>query len=111
MNLLGMPLLVLLIVFALGLPLLAMLCWRRVRGPARLRWAQRIGLLVCCQFVAVSAFGVALNDEFDFFSSWTALLAGGSHTSPIITTVLPGSQGAVGDPSSAGRITIDPGGH
>ncbi|MEO7126016.1 MAG: hypothetical protein ABI382_01320 [Nakamurella sp.] len=111
MSLVGVPLLLLVLMLALGLPLLAVLCWCRVRGPSRLRWTQRIGLLLCSQLAAVLAFGVALNDEFDFFSSWTALVASGSHAVPVITTVPSSANDSMRNPPSAGRITNGQGGN
>lgn len=72
-SLTGAPLTILLVVAAIALPIALALSWRRL--PGRIGGAAlRIGLILCCQAVAVSAAGIALNRAFMFYDSWDELL-------------------------------------
>lgn len=80
MSLQGTPFLVLLAVLALGLPVVTVRCWHRVRGRRGLRVAQRGALLGASQLGAVLVVVVALNNYGEFYSSWTDLFHGQPHT-------------------------------
>ena len=72
-SLTGAPLTILLVIVAIALPIALALTWRRL--PGRVGGAAlRIGLILCCQAVAVLAAGIALNRAFMFYDSWDELL-------------------------------------
>lgn len=48
-----------------------LVAWGRVRGPAALRVAQRVGLVLLCQVTAVAVVGTAINRLDGFFATWT----------------------------------------
>jgi enterochelin esterase-like enzyme len=64
----------LLVVLAVALPVVALGLWPRVRGRALARQAQRWGLLLASQVVAVVAVLVLINNYFGLYSSWDDLL-------------------------------------
>lgn len=74
MALLGLPLLLLTGALAVLAPVLALVTWNRVRGPRVARHAQRLGLMLVSQLTALLLAGVAVNNHFDFYSSWSDLL-------------------------------------
>lgn len=73
MQLLGGPLLVVLIVLALLMPVGVITIWPRVRGPRAAQMSARFGLVLVAQLAALSAGLVALNDYGQFFTSWSEL--------------------------------------
>lgn len=73
MPLTGTPLVVLLTLLCVGTPAALLLLWGRLRGPRALRTAQRVGLVLACQLSAVLLAAVAVNDQFELYSSWSDL--------------------------------------
>lgn len=96
MSLLGMPLLVLLGLLAVGLPVAAAVMWPRWRGPRAVRGAQRAVSIVLCQVSAVLLVAAALNDYGYFYTSWSELVGGSSTAGRVVhDVVLPGGHGGV----------------
>lgn len=81
MSLLGWPLLVAVIVLALGGPTACVFFWGRVRGVGAL--PARLALILVCQVTAVLAVGVGVNDQFQFFASWSDLTGQNNTDTPI----------------------------
>lgn len=77
MSLLGWPLLIVTAALALGAPAACVLLWRRLHRVAGL------ALVVVCQVVAILAVGVAVNDHYQFFASWSDLSGSGADA-PIV---------------------------
>jgi putative esterase len=72
-SLIGAPLTIVLVIVAIVSPIALALSWRRL--PGRVGGAAlRIGMILCCQAVAVLAAGIALNRAFMFYDSWDDLL-------------------------------------
>lgn len=92
MELTGVPLLGVLALLCVGAPAALLLTWSRVRGPVALRAAQRVGLVLVCQVSAVLLAGVAVNDQFQLYDSWTDLVGSSDAAS------LAGPQHAAGGP-------------
>lgn len=95
MSLLGAPLLVLLAVFAVGLPALTVALWSRWRGPRPVRTLQRLVSIMLCQVGAVLLLAVGLNDWGYFYASWSDLL-GGASTNGRVVHVATHSAGRTG---------------
>src|SRR6476661_5196319 len=87
MPLLGWPLLVTLVLATV----LALVLWSRVRGPAPVRVAQRLGLVVAGQVVAVLLVAAALNDYGYFYGSWSELLGPSASGAAVIHSGASGS--------------------
>jgi len=98
-SLTGTTVLLLCVVLAIGLPVLALGCWHRVRGSRAVRAIQRAGLLAGSQLAAVLLVAVALNDYGDFYGSWHSLLRGS-----------PGSARIAAAPAANGHRTAPPAG-
>ncbi len=98
-SLTGTTVLLLCVVLAIGLPVLALGCWHRVRGSRAVRAIQRAGLLAGSQLAAVLLVAVALNDYGDFYGSWHSLLRGS-----------PGSARIAAAPAANGHRTALPAG-
>jgi enterochelin esterase-like enzyme len=81
--LLGAPLLVLTGVLLIAATVLAFAMWRRVRGPAAVRVAQRLGMLVGTQLLAVLLAAVAVNNYAYFYVSWSDLFGPGQQTATV----------------------------
>lgn len=74
MSLTGHAFLALCAVLAIGMPVSTLLLWPQVRGTRVVRGLQRLLLIGACQVTAVALIGVAVNNSFDFYSSWSDLL-------------------------------------
>lgn len=74
MSLVGTPLLVVLFIFAIGLPVVTVLLWSRVRGPSLLRGSARLGMLASGQLATVALVAVLANNYGQFYTSWGDLL-------------------------------------
>ena len=70
MALSGSTLLWFLGLLALGLPVLALLLWSRLRGPRGVVVPARLSLVVASQLAAVLLVGAALNDYAYFYGTW-----------------------------------------
>jgi dienelactone hydrolase len=77
LSLLGWPLLIVSISLALGAPAACAYLWRHVRGLGALP------LILACQVTAILAVGVAVNDHYQFFASWSDL-SGSEADAPIV---------------------------
>jgi hypothetical protein len=75
-SLTGTGLLVICGLLAAGLPVFAVVCWSRVRGPRAVRSLQRILMVAGSQLAAVLLVAVALNDYGAFYGTWSSLLRG-----------------------------------
>ncbi len=64
----------LLLVAAVAAVVGALRLWPRVPGPAALRTAARVGLIVVCQVTAILLVMVAANNKYGFYASWDDLL-------------------------------------
>ncbi len=78
MSLLGWPLLVVLGMALVGSVGLALAAWSRVRGPAPVRAAQRVGMLGLSQLTALLLVAAAVNNYGYFYGSWSDLFGGSS---------------------------------
>jgi len=80
----------------------AVVLWNRVRGARPLRTAQRIGLLLLCQLLAVATAAAAVNHVNQFFTSWSDLggaLAPSDAAGAALSPDQPGATGAAPTPS------------
>ena len=108
MGILSARLLTFLAVAAFSLPALSLLLWTRVRGAVTLRAAQRVGLVVTSQVLAVALAAAYVNDQYAFYVSWHDLLgkptAPGSivATSPLTMTGRDGAELAAGASAGSG---------
>jgi enterochelin esterase-like enzyme len=84
MALLGLPLLVTLAVFTVGIPVATYLLWSRVRGPRVAGVLQRGSLLALSQVAAILLVAVAMNDYGYFYTSWSDLLGGSTTTGRVV---------------------------
>ena len=73
MSITGTPLLWTLTLLAVGLPVLTVLTWPRLRGRRRMVVPTRWTLVVASQVAAVLLVGAALNDYAYFYGSWSDL--------------------------------------
>jgi len=73
MSITGTPLLWVLGVLAVGLPVLTVLAWSRLRGRRSVVVPARWVMVVASQLAAVLLVGAALNDYGYFFGSWSDL--------------------------------------
>ncbi|MDQ6873784.1 MAG: alpha/beta hydrolase-fold protein [Actinomycetota bacterium] len=74
MDLLGAPLLIVAAGAALGSVLATVLVWEVEQQRHWSRWLTRAGLLLSCQLTALLAVGLAVNNVFGFYVSWSDLL-------------------------------------
>ena len=113
MDLTGAPFLVGVVLLAVALPVGDLLLWSRVRGPAGLRVAQRVGLLLVTQLSAVLMAGVLVNNQFGLYESWSDLLgtdqpAGGAARPTPATDAGPAASGPQPNASAAALPGIGP---
>ncbi|MGZ4685785.1 alpha/beta hydrolase [Oryzihumus sp.] len=87
MSLLGAPLLVLLAVFAVGLPAATVALWSRWRGPRSVRTVQRLVSIMLCQVSAVLLLAVGVNDWGYFYASWSDLFGASSTNGRVVHSV------------------------
>lgn len=73
MGLMSPSLLWLLGIVTLGLPVAAVVLWRRIPGPAPWPTLGRLGLVVTSQLAAVLLAAAAVNDYGYFYGSWNEL--------------------------------------
>jgi hypothetical protein len=93
MDLTGAPLVVVLAFLSVGAPAALLLLWSRLRGPAALRIAQRVGLVLVCQLSAVLLAAVVVNDQFELYASWSDL-TGGDQSAAALAGVTHAAGGA-----------------
>ena len=110
MRLLGTSLLIVLGLFALLLPVVAVLLWPKVRGPQGLRVAAQLGLVVSSQIAAILLIAAMANDYGYFYGSWrdlwggiTQSISGSSEAAPFGERTVPVNGP---DPAAQGGITI-----
>jgi enterochelin esterase-like enzyme len=75
-------------------PVVLVLLWNRLRGPAVLRVAQRIGLVAVAQGTAVLLCFVVVNDRNVFYASWNDLLGATPAAPPIVSTSTTAASGS-----------------
>jgi enterochelin esterase-like enzyme len=116
MSLTGTPVLILTGLLAVLAPILAFLLWDKVAGTPVLRTAQRLGLLILCQFTAVLVTAIAVNDQFALYESWAdvfgvheAVVAGPASEGPGPAggPVAGGQPGSRFQPLPAGRVVSE----
>lgn len=100
MSLLGTPLLVLLACCAIVIPVLTVLFWSRIRGPAVIRGGARLGMLGAGQLATVALVAALANNYGQFYTSWSDLV-GAAGSPPKITTY--GAPGAAASGPTAPR--------
>lgn len=105
MDLTGAPLLVVLLLAAVGLPAVAVVLWGRLQGPPTLRVGQRLGLVLAAQLAAVLAAGVAVNDQFDLYGSWSDLFG----SDPVAAGAVVPAAGGTTDGGTTDGGTTDTG--
>jgi len=86
---------------ALGLPVLALLTWHRIRGPAPVRVAQRLSLFALAQACAVVVGFLTINNQYVFYTSWQDLLG---TPPPIGRIVAPGIAGTFRSRNGGGVV-------
>jgi hypothetical protein len=102
MALLGTPLVVVLALAAVLVPVTTVLVWSRLGGPALLRNAVRVGMLLAGQATTVLLVAVLANDYGQFYTSWGDIV--GTSGGPAAVTNF--GAGAAPAPRSGGRPTI-----
>ena len=103
MALLSGGLLSVLAALSLVLPVFAVLCWPRMRGPRAARFVQRFSLVLVCQVAAVALVGSWVNDQFAFYVSWHDLLGTPAAVGPVVQNASAGLTAAAG-PLPQGRL-------
>lgn len=107
MGLTGWPLLVAAVLFAAGAPVGCLALWNRARG--RLAVPARLLMIVSCQALALLVGGVAVNDYYEFYASWSDLVGGGKNAGNApIEQVGPETGGAT-DPGFRPEPKLAPG--
>lgn len=88
----------LVVTLAVAAPFGVLAVWQRLRGNAWARAAQRWGLLLLAQLLAVVAVGVVVNDAFDLYSSWHDLTGLGTADTvagpPVVSSPVGPGRGA-----------------
>lgn len=103
MSLTGSPLVTLLVAMAVGFPLvLLMMAWRR-KLDGRWRGIGTFVSVLLCQVLAVAAVGVAANNQFGFYNSWSEMLGQGNAARQV-----PTANGLVPSDGSQGRVLALP---
>lgn len=92
MSLTGPVFFVLVLLAALAAVVATVLLWSRVGRWLWLRIAARMALILTCQATAVLVVGVAVNNDFGFYTSWADLTGGSVHA--VASRVHPGSTDA-----------------
>jgi len=115
----GTPLLILLIILALLLVGGTVWGWPRLSRQSVLTVFSRISLICVTQFVVLSMVAVMVNDNFEFYTSWSDLMGtvqgGGTvaaqpagdttQSAEVIAIGKPGTQGLGGsDPAKVGQL-------
>jgi hypothetical protein len=100
-SLTGTPLVSLLVIMAVGLPVVVVVAWRRAK-PGLIRVVLGFVGIVCCQALAVAAAGVVANNTYGFYNSWADLI-GTPRQAPLAL-----SNGLVAQNGSQGRIITLP---
>jgi len=109
LDLLGKPLLVLLLILAVCLPAATYFCWLRVAGPRLVRVGTRLLLIVGCQLAAVMLVAGAVNDYGNFYASWSELAGSTVGTPGASKPHAAGAGTALRSDQSAVRVLPDPG--
>ncbi|GAA4604569.1 alpha/beta hydrolase-fold protein [Actinoallomurus liliacearum] len=105
MGLMGWPLLIAVVLLAIGGPVACLYVWNRVKG--RLAVTVRLFMIVMCQVFALFVGGVSLNHYFEFYASWSDLFGGGKGEGTPIEQV--GAGGVGGGPARFERTPkLDP---
>ncbi|WP_336319147.1 alpha/beta hydrolase [Streptomyces lavendofoliae] len=84
MSLTGTPFLVTAVALAVIAVLLPLALWSRVRGPAVVRAATRLGMVGFAQFTAIVVVFVAVNNVNGLYDSWDDLLGTSDHVDSAI---------------------------
>ncbi|WP_341873943.1 alpha/beta hydrolase [Streptomyces ficellus] len=84
MSLTGTPFFVTAAVLAVVAVLLPLALWSRVRGPAVVRGATRLGMLAFAQITAILVVFVAVNNVNGLYDSWDDLLGTSDHVDSAI---------------------------
>ncbi|MER7106546.1 alpha/beta hydrolase [Streptomyces sp. NPDC000229] len=84
MSLTGTPFLVTAVVLAVVAVLLPLALWSRVRGPALVRGATRLGMVAFAQLTAIVVVFVAVNNVNGLYDSWDDLLGTSDHVDSAI---------------------------
>lgn len=84
MSLTGTPFLVTAVVLAVVAVLLPLALWSRVRGPALVRGALRLGMVAFAQLTAIVVVFVAVNNVNGLYDSWDDLLGTSDHVDSAI---------------------------
>ncbi|MFF8830530.1 alpha/beta hydrolase [Streptomyces sp. NPDC015131] len=84
MSLTGTPFLVTAVVLAVVAVLLPLALWSRVRGPAVVRGAVRLGMVAFAQLTAIVVVFVAVNNVNGLYDSWDDLLGTSDHVDTAI---------------------------
>ncbi|ORT59580.1 alpha/beta hydrolase-fold protein [Streptomyces sp. CB03238] len=84
MSLTGTPFLVTAVVLAVIAVLLPLALWSRVRGPALVRGAARLGMVAFAQLTAIVVVFVAVNNVNGLYDSWDDLLGTSDHVDSAI---------------------------
>ncbi|MGA5167087.1 MULTISPECIES: alpha/beta hydrolase [Streptomyces] len=84
MSLTGTPFLVTAVVLAVIAVLLPLALWSRVRGPAVVRAATRLGMVGFAQLTAIVVVFVAVNNVNGLYDSWDDLLGTSDHVESAI---------------------------
>ncbi|MFJ8588172.1 alpha/beta hydrolase [Streptomyces sp. NPDC093595] len=84
MSLTGTPFFVTAIVLAVVAVLLPLALWTRLRGPAVVRGAARLGMVAFAQFTAILVVFVAVNNTNTLYDSWGDLFGTTDHVDSAI---------------------------
>ncbi len=99
----------LVVALAVAVPVVAVVAWGRVRGPAVVRAGQRWLLVVAAQVAGVLAVLVVINNQFGLYSGWDDLLGRTPQDSSAVV-LTPQVRASVPTPGPSGRTSSGPGG-
>lgn len=99
-SLLGTPLLVVLAGCAIVIPILTVLLWSRVRGPAVIRGGARFVMLATGQLATVALVAALANNYGQFYTSWSDLVGASGPPPKVATYGAPASTLSAGGPGS-----------
>jgi S-formylglutathione hydrolase FrmB len=104
MTLLGLPLLVGAILLALAVTIACVWASGRLPGSGVRRVAQRTLLVLLCQACAVAAVAVAVNQQYEFYTTWDDLVGNGGTAGAVTQVTPPEPGGSLGSQVANGPV-------
>jgi S-formylglutathione hydrolase FrmB len=109
MSLLGLPLLAGVILLAIAVTITCVWASGRLRGRGIRQVAQRTLLILACQVCALVAVAVAINQQYEFYTTWDDLV-GSSNSVGTVTQLTPPEPGSGLGAQAASGVRFRPDG-